>query len=103
MREFLLSVGYDRWILPVLLALPLIGAAAVLVSGRGASGGDEVATGAAARPPSLATWCFGLEFLLSVGLWWGVGPGTGGWQQRFDVAGLPTGGAAVLVGVDSAL
>ena len=27
MREFLLSVGYDRWILPALLALPLVGAA----------------------------------------------------------------------------
>ena len=25
MREFLLSVGYDRWILPALLALPLLG------------------------------------------------------------------------------
>ncbi|MDB4893546.1 MAG: hypothetical protein JWL61_5401, partial [Gemmatimonadetes bacterium] len=26
MREFLLSVGYDRWILPALLVIPLIGA-----------------------------------------------------------------------------
>src|SRR5258707_8393154 len=100
MREFLLSVGYDRWILPVLLALPLIGAAAVLVSGRGASGGDEVATGAAARPRSLATWCFGLEFLLSVGLWWAFDPGTSGWQQRFDVAWIPSWGARFTLGLD---
>ena len=26
MRDFLLSVGYDRWILPALLVIPLIGA-----------------------------------------------------------------------------
>lgn len=100
MREFLLSVGYDRWILPVLLALPLIGAAAVLVSGRNASGGDEIASGAAARPRSLATWCFGLEFLLSVGLWWAFDPALNGWQQRFDIAWIPSWGARFTVGLD---
>jgi hypothetical protein len=34
MREFLLSVGYDRWILPALLAIPLLGAALVLLTGK---------------------------------------------------------------------
>ena len=51
MRALLLSVGYDRWILPALLLIPLIGAALVLLGGRRiADGEDEVATGAATAP-----------------------------------------------------
>ena len=55
MREFLLSVGFDRWILPALLALPLIGAALVLLGGgRAPEGEDEVVSGRARRAVSIS-------------------------------------------------
>src|SRR3982751_2009555 len=80
MREFLLSVGYDRWILPALLALPLLGAALVLLTGgRAAEGEDEVAPKRASRPGMIATLVFALEFLLSIGLWWSFDPSKAGW------------------------
>ena len=101
MREFLLSVGYDRWILPALLAIPLLGAAAILViSPRTAEGEDEVVSGAARGPSRLATIVFSLEFVLSLGLWWAFDPSASGWQQRFDMPWIPTWGARVTLGLD---
>jgi hypothetical protein len=80
MRELLLSVHYDYWILPALLILPLLGAALVMVSGRAsAADEDEVASGAASGPRRLATIVFALEFLLSLGLWWAFDPSYAGW------------------------
>src|SRR5690349_19279738 len=70
MHDFLQSIGYNSWILPTLLALPLIGALVVLFTGRrGEEGEDEVASGAARGPRVLATAVFALEFILSIGLW----------------------------------
>jgi NADH-quinone oxidoreductase subunit M len=100
MREFLLSVGYDRWILPALLIIPLLGALAVMACGRQAEGEDEVLTGAANRPRSLATFIFAVEFVLSLGLWWAFDPAVTGWQQRFDVQWIPSWGARFTLGLD---
>ncbi|HET7189157.1 MAG TPA: NADH-quinone oxidoreductase subunit M [Gemmatimonadaceae bacterium] len=101
MREFLLSVGYDRWILPALLALPLVGAALVLLAGgRAAVEEDEVVSGRARRAGTIATAVFALEFLLSVGLWWAFEPSRSGWQQLFDVAWIPSWGARFTLGLD---
>ncbi|MDB4878843.1 MAG: proton-translocating NADH-quinone oxidoreductase, chain [Gemmatimonadetes bacterium] len=101
MRDFLLSVAYDRWILPALLALPLLGAALILVGDRrSAEGEDEVVTGAANRPRALATLVFALEFVLSLGLWWAFDPGVTGWQQRFDVPWIPSWGVRFTLGLD---
>ena len=100
MREFLLSVGYDRWILPALLIIPLLGALAVMAGGREAEGEDEVVSGAAARSRMLAAVTFGIEFVLSVGLWWAFDPAVAGWQQRFDIAWIPSWGARFTVGLD---
>jgi NADH-quinone oxidoreductase subunit M len=100
MREFLLSVGYDRWILPALLAIPLLGAVALLLGGRAPEGEDEVASGAANRPRLLATWVFALEFVVSLGLWWSFDPSTSGWQQRFDVSWIPSWGVRFSLGLD---
>ena len=67
MREFLLSVGYDRWILPALLALPLVGAALVLLAGgRATVEEDEVVSGRARSSGTIATAVLALEFILSV-------------------------------------
>jgi NADH-quinone oxidoreductase subunit M len=101
MRELLLSVHYDYWILPALLILPLIGAALVLVSGRAsAADEDEVASGAAFGPRRLATIVFALEFLLSLGLWWAFDPTFSGWQQSFDRRWIPAWGIRFTLGLD---
>jgi NADH-quinone oxidoreductase subunit M len=100
MREFLLSVGYDRWILPALLIIPLIGAVLVLLGGRQAEGEDEVVSGAAKRSSMLATIFFAIEFVVSVGLWWAFDPAVSGWQQRFDMAWIPSWGARFTIGLD---
>ena len=100
MREFLLSVGYDRWILPALLIIPILGALVVMAGGRQAEGEDEVASGAASRSRVLATAFFALEFVLSVGLWWAFDPAVAGWQQRFDMAWIPSWGTRFTVGLD---
>ena len=101
MREFLLSIGYDTWILPALLALPLLGAAVILLGGqRSEAGTDEVTSGAANRPRLLATIVFALEFVLSLGLWCAFDPSVGGWQQKFDVHWIPSWGARFTLGLD---
>jgi NADH-quinone oxidoreductase subunit M len=101
MREFLLSVGYDRWILPALLAIPLLGAIVVLAVGaRGRGDDDEVASGAASRARVLATLVFVLEAVLSAGLWWAFVPGVSTWQQGFDVAWIPSWGVRFTLGLD---
>ncbi|MEO8622948.1 MAG: NADH-quinone oxidoreductase subunit M [bacterium] len=100
MREFLLSVGYDRWILPALLVIPLLGALAVMAGGRAAEGDDEVLTGAAHRPRLLATITFAIEFVLSIGLWFSFDPAVAGWQQVFDVKWIPSWGTRFTLGLD---
>src|SRR5215208_3935568 len=101
MRELLLSVGYNSWILPVLLALPLVGALLVAFSGRrGVEGEDEVVSGAARGPRVLATTIFAIEFLLSVGLWWAFDPSYEGWQQAFDRPWIPSWGIRFTLGLD---
>src|SRR3954471_12461390 len=100
MREFLTSIGYDHWILPVLLALPILGAIAILLGKPAAAGVDEVETGAAGRPRSMATLFFALEFVLSLGLWWAFDPAVSGWQQRFDTAWIPAWGVRFTLGLD---
>src|SRR3954469_15459438 len=100
MHDLLLSIGYDRWILPALLALPTLGAIVVLLGRQAPDGGDEVATGAANRPRSMATLFFALEFVLSIGLWWAFEPSRSGWQQRFDMAWIPAWGVRFTLGLD---
>jgi NADH-quinone oxidoreductase subunit M len=101
MRDFLLSIGYDTWILPTLLAVPLLGALLVVFTGRhGEDGEDEVASGAARGPRVLATAIFAIEFILSLGLWWAFEPSHEGWQQTFDRAWIPSWGIRFTLGLD---
>jgi len=41
MRDFLLSIGYNTWILPTLLAVPLLGALLVAFTGRPSEHGED--------------------------------------------------------------
>ncbi len=86
MTAFLASVGYDRWILHVLLLLPLAGMLPVLLA-------------PARLARQLALWITVLEFILSMGLWWAYVP-QAGMQFTATVDWLPDWGIAYRVGLD---
>jgi NADH-quinone oxidoreductase subunit M len=87
MNELLAGIGYDRWILHVLLAVPLLGMAIVILSPT-----------AWARRVALVVSL--IEFVLSIGLWWAFDPGDPGMQFVTQVAWLPDWGISYSVGLD---
>jgi len=97
MASFLDSIGYNGWILPALLIIPLIGAIAVLLIPARESGGGGVETPAARQ---VAFWFFLLEFVVSLGLWWSFNPADTGWQASIDLAWIPTWGVRFTLGID---
>ena len=102
MNAFLTSIGYHIWVLPVLLAIPLAGAAAIWIHGatQSSGGGDEVASGAASTPRMLALMTFAIEFIVSIGLWWSFDPANTGWQSAVDLPWIPSWGIRFTIGVD---
>jgi NADH-quinone oxidoreductase subunit M len=102
--ELLSTIGYDRWVIPVLLALPLAGAVAILVAPRRgrseAVGPDDVASGSAAVPRMIAFVTLLLEFIVSLGLWWTFDPVSDAWQARFRAPWIPSWGVTFDVGLD---
>src|SRR3954462_11425004 len=98
MASFLNSIGYNGWILPALLAIPLVGALAILLlPARQSADGGGVETPAAR---TVALWVFILEFVVSVGLWWSFNPADTGWQASIDAAWIPTWGVRFTLGID---
>ena len=98
MASLLESIGYNSWVLPALLLIPLIGALALLAlpaRDQGASGGVE---NPAAR--QIGFWFFVLEFVVSLGLWWSYNPADSGWQASIDMAWIPTWGVRFTLGID---
>jgi NADH-quinone oxidoreductase subunit M len=102
MSAFLTSIGYQHWVLPALLLIPLLGAAAIWAHGasREIAPGDEVASGAAAAPRGLALLFFAIEFVVSLGLWWSLEPANPAWQSVVDFAWIPSWGIRFTLGVD---
>jgi NADH-quinone oxidoreductase subunit M len=99
MASFLDSIGYNTWVLPALLLIPLAGAAIVLM--LPVRNPEESGTGVespAAR--QVALWLFLLEFVVSLGLWWSFNPADTGWQAAIDMAWIPTWGVRFTLGVD---
>ena len=113
MNAFLESLGYERWILPALIAIPLVGA--LLVWAVGALGGkpragaaveegivvaDEWAQGRGARALTLAI--FVALFAVSLGLWWSYDPmqTAANWHAPVDLPWIPTWGVRFSLGVD---
>jgi NADH-quinone oxidoreductase subunit M len=98
MVSLLESIGYNSWVLPALLLIPLIGTVALLAlpaRDQGEGGGVE---NPAAR--QIAFWFFVLEFVVSLGLWWSYNPGDSGWQASIDMAWIPTWGVRFTLGID---
>jgi NADH-quinone oxidoreductase subunit M len=99
MATFLESIGYNAWVLPALLVIPLIGAVIVMmVPVR-----DPATTKGGVESPAarqVAFWFFVLEFLVSLGLWWSFNPTDTGWQASIDTSWIPTWGVRFTLGVD---
>ena len=87
MTEFLRSLEYHRWILQVLLLLPVGGAIAVAVAPR-------------TMARMLALIFTTLEFVLSVGLWWAYDPTGPAMQLTGAVPWIPQWGIWYRVGID---
>jgi NADH-quinone oxidoreductase subunit M len=87
MTELLTAIGYDRWILHVLLAVPLVGMAIVIVS-------PTVWARHVALTVSL------VEAVLALGLWWAFDPSHGGMQFVTQLPWLPQWGISYAVGLD---
>jgi NADH-quinone oxidoreductase subunit M len=102
MSAFLAGIGYDRWILPALLIIPLLGGAAIWIHGamRPVAAPDEVLSGEADAPRWLALGTFIAEFVVSLGLWWSYVPLNANWQHVFDIAWIPSWGIRFTLGVD---
>jgi NADH-quinone oxidoreductase subunit M len=121
----LVAIGYQAWILPALLWIPLLGAFAIWVQGAagGRRGGaspvaapeesaaaragvdartavDEIATGVARAPRTIALATFLVEFIVSLGLWWAFDPADVRWQFLFDRPWISVWGVRFTVGID---
>ena len=125
MNGFLTSIGYERWILPALLAIPLAGALIIWI--QGALGGrragaapnaapeesaaaragvdprtavDEIATGVASPARGIALLTFLIEFVVSLGLWWAFDPTDPRWQFAVNMPWIPSWGVRFAIGID---
>jgi NADH-quinone oxidoreductase subunit M len=98
MREFLAGVGYERWVLPALLLIPVAGAILIYVARIGRGRADDIATAGSARVIAFATLV--IEFLVSAGLWWTFDPGRSTWQNVVMKPWIPEWGANFVVGID---
>ncbi|MEO5589187.1 MAG: NADH-quinone oxidoreductase subunit M [Gemmatimonadaceae bacterium] len=96
MEDFLRSIGYDTWVLPALLLIPVLGAFLLLLMSR--SGDGDESGNRAGRTVALAVLM--LEFLVSAGLWWTFDPANSGWQSAIDAEWIPMWGIRFTLGID---
>jgi NADH-quinone oxidoreductase subunit M len=92
---FLESIGYNGWILPVLLGLPLVGAAVMLLRPVAGSADAQMAS-----DRRVALGIFLLEAVLSLGLWWSVDATSPDWQAAVQLPWIPAWGITFHVGLD---
>jgi NADH-quinone oxidoreductase subunit M len=100
MRDFLLSIGYDEWILPTLLFFPVIGAILTWLHGI-----YEYRAGHAGRNyEAFARWLpfgiFVIEFVLSLGMWWAYDPTGPAFQFTRTWSWIPDWGVSMSLGID---
>ncbi|HTL04241.1 MAG TPA: NADH-quinone oxidoreductase subunit M [Gemmatimonadales bacterium] len=87
MSSLLLAIGYQNWILHVLLLLPLLGIVPILAG----------SPGTAKRTALVITL---LELVLSLGLWWAVDTRPGTLQLAVSIPWIPAWGISYAVGID---
>jgi NADH-quinone oxidoreductase subunit M len=100
MRDFLLSVGYDQWILPTLLFLPAIGALLTWVHGIYEYRVHHVGRNYEAFARWLPFGIFILEFVLSTGMWWAYEPAGPAFQFTRTWDWIPDWGVHMSLGID---
>jgi NADH-quinone oxidoreductase subunit M len=99
MTAFLEAIGYNAWVLPVLLIIPLLGAGALWAHAAFAGGApDDPRQASGARLIALVTLL--VEFAVSVGLWWSYDPMGAGFQATVDWRWIPQWGVTFSLGVD---
>lgn len=102
MRDMLLSLGIDRWVLPAMLLWPVLAAVLVRIGGRDVSrddaGNEAPSGGPDARVLTLAA--LAVEALLAVAVWGVFDVDGRGWQARVDIPWLADLGATLSLGVD---
>ncbi len=86
MADMLNLIGYQAWVVPVLLLLPVAGALLVVAAPT-------------SRARSIALVVSLAEFVVSTGLWWSFAP-EGGMQFTASIAWMPQWGIAYRVGID---
>jgi len=79
-------IGYQAWVVPVLLLLPVVGALLIVAAPTG-------------RARSIALVVSLAEFVVSAGLWWSFVP-EGGMQFTATIPWIPQWGIAYRVGID---
>jgi NADH-quinone oxidoreductase subunit M len=100
MRDFLLSIGYDEWILPTLLFLPAIGALLTWAHGIYEYRAGHVGRNYEAFARWLPFGIFELEFVLSLGMWWTYDPAGPAFQFTSTWAWIPDWGVSMSLGID---
>ena len=102
MNAFLGSIGYNDWVLPALLVIPLFGAIALLVHSalaRTTAVVDEDGPGSGGAR-QIAFWTLLVEFIVSAGLWWTFDPALADWQAVVDQPWIGTWNARFTLGID---
>ena len=102
MRELFLSLGVDQWVLPAMLAWPLVAAVLVRLIGRDGPLSIDGTTTSGGGPDArvLTLGALIVEVLLAVALWGVFDPTERGWQARVDLPWIVDIGATFSVGVD---
>jgi len=99
MEAFLQSIGYDSWVLPALLIIPLVGAIILLGLSQTTDSDAEV-SGANATARAITFGVFLIEFIVSLGLWWTFDPANTGWHAAIDAQWIPMWGIRFTLGID---
>ena len=97
MQVFLSSIGYNSWVLPALLIIPMIGAIPLLLMGQ-RTGEAHEGSNQTARQIAFAVLL--VEFIVSLGLWWSFDASNAGWQATIDTAWIPQWGVRFTLGID---
>jgi NADH-quinone oxidoreductase subunit M len=100
MRDFLLSIHYDEWILPTLLFLPAVGAILTWLHGIFEFRAGHVGRNYDAFARWLPFGIFVLEFVLSSGLWWTYDPAGPAFQFTSTWLWIPDWGVHMSLGID---